>query len=394
MKSLKLSHISAGFIAVLVGYSSSVAIIFQAAESLGASQAQLNSWMLALGVGMGATSILLSSLYRIPVITAWSTPGAALLVTSLAGVDMQQAIGSFIVCGLLIFICGLSGWFDKIQQLIPPSIASAMLAGILFQFGVGIFHSLQQEVFLVSVMGLSYLLGKPLLKNFNIPFVLVMGILICAQQGLFIEQSIDLSFAVPVWVVPSFSVSTIVSVAIPLFVVTMTSQNIPGAATIKAAGYQPPTSQALCVTGLCTMLLAPLGGFSYNLAAITAAICCSEEVDANKKTRYIAGICTGIFYIIIGLFGATVVSLFLIAPKALVVAIAGLALLNTLANSLNVALQKSTEREAALVTLLVTVSGINFFAIGAAFWGLLFGMLFLWLSRALSNKLSVASNKI
>ncbi|MCJ8300798.1 MAG: benzoate/H(+) symporter BenE family transporter [Pseudomonadales bacterium] len=380
--------------AVLVGYTSSVAIIFQAAESLGANQAQLNSWMLALGVGMGATSILLSSLYRIPVITAWSTPGAALLVTSLAGVDMQQAIGSFIVCGLLIFICGLSGWFDKIQQLIPPSIASAMLAGILFQFGVGIFHSLQQEVFLVSVMGIIYLLGKPLLKNFNIPFVLVLGILTSAQQGLFIEQSIDLSFAVPVWVAPSFSVSTIVSVAIPLFVVTMTSQNIPGAATIKAAGYQPPTSQALCVTGLCTMLLAPLGGFSYNLAAITAAICCSEEVDANKKTRYIAGICTGIFYIIIGLFGATVVSLFLIAPKALVVAIAGLALLNTLANSLNIALQKSTEREAALVTLLVTVSGINFFAIGAAFWGLLFGMLFLWLSRALSNKLSVASNKI
>ncbi|EPJ46542.1 MAG: inner membrane transport protein [Osedax symbiont Rs2] len=394
MTSLKLSHISAGFIAVLVGYSSSVAIIFQAAESLGASQAQLNSWMLALGLGMGITSIVLSWVYKMPVITAWSTPGAALLVTSLVGVEMQQAIGSFIVCGLLILICGLGGWFDKIQQLIPASIASAMLAGILFQFGIGIFNALQQEVFLVAMMGISYLLGKPLLKNFNIPFVLVLGIFICVQQDLFIEQSIKLSFAVPVWVVPSFSMATIISVAIPLFVVTMTSQNIPGAATIKAAGYQPPSSQALCVTGLCTVLMAPMGGFSYNLAAITAAICCSEEVDNNKKTRYIAGICTGIFYIIIGLFGATVVSLFLIAPKALIVTIAGLALLHTLANSLSVALQKTTEREAALVTLLVTVSGINFFAIGAAFWGLLFGMLFLWLSRIFNRKLAIAMDKI
>ncbi|MEH6443394.1 MAG: benzoate/H(+) symporter BenE family transporter [Oceanospirillaceae bacterium] len=385
IKSLKLTHISAGFIAVLVGYTSSVAIIFQAAESLGTSQAQLNSWMLALGVGMGITSILLSVVFRMPIITAWSTPGAALLVTSLAGVDISLAIGSFIISGLLVTICGITGWFEKIQHLIPNSIANAMLAGILFQFGLEIFSALQQEFVLIIIMMMSYLFGKSLFKNFNIPIVLMIGILICWQQNLFIDQKLALTLASPVWVMPSFSIATIISVAIPLFIVTMTSQNVPGIATLKAAGYQPPVSSALCVTGIATMLLAPLGGFSYNLAAITAAICCSEEVDSNKKTRFIAGITTGIFYIIIGLFGATVVSFFLIAPKALIAAIAGLALLNTLANSLSNALVNTSEREAALITFLVTVSGTTFFSIGSAFWGLLLGMIFLYASKIMSK---------
>ncbi len=381
MQALKLSHLSAGFIAVLVGYTSSVAIIFQAAESLGANQSQLNSWMLALGLGMGITSIILSTIYRIPVITAWSTPGAALLATSLIGVEMDQAIGSFVLCGLLILVCGLTGWFEKIQHFIPNSIANAMLAGILFQFGLAIFQSLEQDTLLVSIMIVSYVIGKPLLKNFNVPVVLAIGVLVCWQLNLFDNKTIDLSLAMPLWTTPSFTLSTFISVTIPLFIVTMTSQNIPGAATLKAAGYQPPVSAALKVTGLATVLLAPFGGYSFNLAAITAAICCAEEVDSNRNTRYLAAIVTGCCYVIIGLFGATVVSLFLIAPKALVVTIAGLALLNTLANSLSVALSESAEREAALITLLVTVSGISFFTIGSAFWGLLLGMLFLYCAK-------------
>ncbi len=393
MQALKLSHLSAGFIAVLVGYTSSVAIIFQAAESLGANQSQLNSWMLALGLGMGVTSIILSTIYRIPVITAWSTPGAALLATSLIGVEMDQAIGSFVLCGLLMLVCGLTGWFEKIQHLIPNSIANAMLAGILFQFGLAIFQSLEQDTLLVSIMIISYVIGKPLLKNFNVPVVLAIGVLVCWQLNLFDNKTVDLSLAMPLWTTPSFTLSTFISVTIPLFIVTMTSQNIPGAATLKAAGYQPPVSAALKVTGLATVLLAPFGGYSFNLAAITAAICCAEEVDSNRDTRYLAGIVTGCFYVIIGLFGATVVSLFLIAPKALVVTIAGLALLNTLANSLSVALSEPAEREAALITLLVTVSGISFFTIGSAFWGLLLGMLFLYCAKLLAkSKAGVKTN--
>ena len=381
MKMIKLSHISSGFIAVLVGYTSSVAIIFQAAQSLGASQAQLNSWMLALGVGLGFSSILLSFRFKMPIITAWSTPGAALLVTSLEGVSMEQAIGSFILCGLLILIFGVTGWLEKLQHLIPNSIANAMLAGILFQFGLNIFSSMQDSLLLVCVMGVGYLLAKPLLKNFTIPFILSIGLLFSYWQGLIDAQGFTLKFASPIWVSPSFSLASFISISIPLFIVTMSSQNVPGAATLKAAGYNPPMSAALGITGAITMIMAPLGGFSYNLAAITAAICCSEEADADKNTRYKAGICTGLFYILIGIFGASVVSLFIMLPKALIMVIAGLALLGTLGKSLNNALAESYEREAALITLLVTISGIEFFSIGSAFWGLIIGMCCIGLNK-------------
>ncbi len=381
MSSLKFSHLSAGFIAVLVGFTSSVAIIFQAAESLGANQAQLNSWMLALGIGMGASSIILSLKFRMPIITAWSTPGAALLVTSLEGVSMSDAIGSFMLSGALILLFGIAGWFEKVQRLIPSTVANAMLAGILLQFGLSIFHSIQNQTLLVSIMLASYLVGKRYLGNFNIPSVFAIGIITCLLTGMFNTQPIIITFASPVWTQPSISLTTIISVAIPLFIVTMTSQNLPGAATLKAAGYQAPLSASLKVTGLCTMLLAPFGGFSFNLAAITAAICCARDVDENPNTRYLAAIATGGFYIVIGLFGATVVSLFFIAPKALVSSIAGLALLTTLANSLKASLSDDYEKEAALITFLVTVSGISFFSIGSAFWGLLMGMCTLAISK-------------
>ncbi len=397
MLNIKLSHISAGFIAVLVGYTSSVAIILQAANALNANQDQLNSWMLVLGCGMGLTSIILSSAYKMPVITAWSTPGAALLATSLMGVSMEQAVAGFILTGLLILACGLTGWFAMIQRFIPNSIANAMLAGILFQVCSATFQALQQEFSLVLLMLLSYLFAKPVLKNYTIAIVFLIGILFSWQQGLFIDQPIELALAKPVWISPDFTLSAFISISIPLFIVTMTSQNVPGIATLQAAGYNPPVSPSLIVTGLTTALLGAMGGFSYNLAAITAAICCTEEVDSNKNTRYIAGIATGIFYLIIGLFGATVVSLFLVAPKALLITIAGLALLNTLANSLNAALSAEQDREAALLTLLITVSGVSFFSIGSPFWGLLLGMIFLHVrkrqAKAALNTSEIAKNK-
>ena len=377
---------------MLVGYTSSVAIIFQAANALNANQDQLNSWMLVLGCGMGLTSIILSSAYKMPVITAWSTPGAALLATSLIGVSMEQAVAGFILTGLLILACGLTGWFTMIQRYIPNSIANAMLAGILFQVCSATFQALQQEFSLVLLMILSYLFAKPVLKNYTIAMVFLIGILFSWQQGLFIDQPIELALAKPVWISPDFTLNAFISISIPLFIVTMTSQNVPGIATLQAAGYNPPVSPSLVVTGLTTTVLGAMGGFSYNLAAITAAICCTEEVDSNKNTRYIAGITTGIFYLIIGLFGATVVSLFLVAPKALLITIAGLALLNTLANSLNAALSAEQDREAALLTLLVTVSGVSFFSIGSPFWGLLLGMIF-WYVRKYQAKAALNTSE-
>ncbi|WP_150522820.1 benzoate/H(+) symporter BenE family transporter [Roseibium sediminis] len=370
----KITHIVSGFIAVLVGYTGSVAIIFQAIDVLGATQAQANSWMLALGLGMGLTGLFLSLRYKMPILTAWSTPGAALLVSSLNGVPMDEAIGAFMVCGVLLTLTGLTGWFERLSHYIPTAIASAMLAGILFRFGMGIFPSLEENLPLVALMCGLYLVGKRWFPRFAIPVVFLAGVFFCWATGAF-STDVSISFDIPrpVFVMPAFSLVALISIALPLYIVTMTSQNMPGVVALKSAGYAPPVSATLTVTGYATLLLAPFGGYAFNLAAITAAICANSEADEDPDTRYKAAVIAGIVYCIVGLLGAAVISLFLIAPKALVVTIAGLALLGTIGNSLGLALSDPAQREAALVTFMTTVSGISFFNIGAPMWALLFG---------------------
>ncbi len=371
---LKLSHLVSGSIAVLVGYTGSVAIIFQAIDKLGATQLQANSWMLVLGLGTGLSGVALSWRYRMPILTAWSTPGAALLVIGLDGIPMSEAIGAFLVCGALLTLTGLTGWFEKLSHLIPDAIASAMLAGILFRFGLGVFSSMEEDMALVAVMCLTYLAGKRWFSRYAIPSVLATGILFCWIAGGF-HTDVDFAFSIarPVFVMPEFSMAALIGVGLPLYVVTMTSQNMPGIIALKSAGYQPPVSASMTVTGMTTVLLAPFGGFAFNLAAITAAICAGPEADANPLTRYKAALIAGAFYCLVGLLGAAVIGLFLIAPKALVVSVAGLALMNTIGTSLNTALLQSGQREAALVTFMTTVSAISFFGIGAPVWALLFG---------------------
>ncbi|MDO6458615.1 benzoate/H(+) symporter BenE family transporter [Celeribacter halophilus] len=374
MSGLKLSHIVSGAIAVLLAYTSSAAIVFQAIDTLGATQAEANSWMLVLGLGMGLSTLVLTLRYKMPILTAWSTPGAALLVISLQGVPMGEAIGAFVSCGLLLTLTGLTGWFEKISRFIPDAIGSAMLAGILFRFGLGIFASMEDNLPLVAVMCVTYLLGRRFFARFAIPSVLLAGIVFCALTGAFATgESFDLSLAQPVFTMPVFSLSALIGIALPLYIVTMSSQNMPGVVTLKAAGYQPPVSSAITATGLATLILAPFGGYAFNLAAITAAICAGPEADENPATRWKAAMVTGVIYCIVGLMGAAVISLFLIAPNALVVTVAGLALLNTVAGSLSAALKEVDQREAALVTFMTTVSGISFMSIGAPVWALLFG---------------------
>lgn len=376
LQNLKLSHLVSGAVAVLVGYTGSVAIIFQAIETVGASQSQANSWMLVLGLGMGITCLVLSLWYRMPILTAWSTPGAALLATGLSGVALGDAVGAFLLCALLLILTGITGWFAALSRLIPDTLASAMLAGILFQFGLAAFTSLQSDTALVAVMGGCFLLGRRFFPRYTIPVVLAAGICWCLANGSFGDLgNLDLTLAQPEFVMPSFSLPVLIGIGLPLYVVTMSSQNMPGVVALKAAGYTPPVSASLTVTGIASLLLAPFGGFAFNLAAITAAICAGPEADENPETRYLAGVMTGLVYILVGLGGATVISLFLIAPKALVATIAGLALLSTIGNSLSAALSDTTGREAALITFMVTVSGISFFGIGAPFWALLLGLL-------------------
>lgn len=376
LKDLKLSHLAAGFIAVLVGYTSSVAVIFQAIEAAGASQAQAASWLMALGLGMGVTCLVLSLWSRMPVITAWSTPGAALLATSLAGVPLEQATGAFLFCGALLLITGVTGWFATLSRLIPESLANAMLAGILFQFGLSAFRALESDTALAGIMALVFLAGRKFFPRYTIPLVLLAGILWAAGTGTHgsLDQ-IDLTLAAPVFVTPEFSLPVLIGIGLPLYIVTMSSQNMPGVAALRGAGYRPPVSTSLSVTGIATLLLAPFGGFTFNLAAITAAICAGPEADENPATRYLAGAAAGVFYILAGLGGAAVISLFLIAPPALVAAVAGLALLSTIGNALSASLSQAEGREAALVTFMATVSGISFFGIGAPFWALLMGLL-------------------
>lgn len=372
---LSLSHISAGFVAVLVGYTSSAVIIFQAAEAAGAGPAEINSWLWALGIGMAVTSIGLSLYYRAPVLTAWSTPGAALLVTGLSGYSLAESIGIFIFCSGLLLICGVTGLFDTVMRLVPQPLASAMLAGVLLQFGLKLFDVLETEILLVGLMLLSYLLARHLIPRYVIPAVLAVGCAVAYVQGDLQLGSVSWQLSSPVWVSPEFSLPALIGVGIPLFIVTMASQNVPGIAVMRANGYQMPASPLIAGTGLTGMILAPFGGFAFNLAAITAAICMGKEAGADPDKRYWASVWAGFFYLLTGLFGATVAALFAAFPSELIMAIAGLALLGTIGNSLSASLSEEAGREAALITFLITASGVSLMGIGSAFWGLVAGLL-------------------
>ena len=375
LRDLSITSIVAGFIAVLVGFSSSAVIVFHAADTAGASPTEISSWLGALGFGMALTTIGLSLHYRTPILTAWSTPGAALLVTSLSGVPLPEAIGAFLLSGALITLSGLTGWFERIMDRIPMSLASAMLAGVLFQFGIEVFLSMKSQFGLVLTLFLVYLIGKRAFPRYTIVAVLVLGIALAWMQDLLRFDDFRLALATPIFITPSFSVATMVGIGIPLFVVTMASQNVPGIAILKASGYNPHVSPVVTWTGLTTLVLAPFGGFAFNLAAITAAICMGPEAHDDTTKRYMAAVSAGVLYLVLGIFGATVAALFAAFPAELVFTVAGLALLATIANSLSVAMKTPGDREPALITFLVTASGVSLFGIGAAFWGLVAGVL-------------------
>ena len=372
-RDMSISAVVAGFVTVLVGFTSSAVIVFQAAQALQATPAEIASWMWALGLAMGMTCIGLSLRYRVPVVTAWSTPGAALLVTGVAGVSMPEAIGAFIVSGLLIVLMGATGWFERAMQRIPQGIASAMLAGVLLRFGMGAFTALQTQLLLAGSMIASYLLLRRFLPRYAIVGVLLCGLLISEAQGLLHLEGIRFELAQPIWMMPEFTLSSIASVALPLFMVTMASQNVPGVTVLRANGYTPPISPIITTTGVTTVLLAPFGAFAINLAAITAAICMGKDAHEDASKRYVAAVAAGVFYVLIGLFGATVAALLAAFPRELVLVVAGLALVNIIGNGLTLAMRDEAQREAAMMTFLVTASGLTLFGIGSAFWGLIAG---------------------
>lgn len=379
-RDLSLPAVVAGFVAVLVGFTSTGAIVFQAAQNLGATQAQVNSWMWALGIGMGLASIIPSLMYRKPVLAAWSTPGAALIATSI-GISMPEAIGAFIICSALIIVSGVTGLFERMMNRLPMAIASAMLAGLLLRFGIDAFASIKTAPTLVLAMIAAHLIGRRWWPRYTVVGVLIVGIAVAMLSGTLQWSSITVAPAEPVWTAPTFSLAATVGLAIPLFVVTMASQNMPGVAAIRAAGYDTKVSPVMTTIGAVNLPLAPFGAFALNLAAITAAIAMSAEAHEDKAKRYTAAVMAGVFYCLIGVFGAIVGTLFAAFPKALIVTIAGLALIMTIGNGLASALKDDIDREPAMITFLVTASGLTLYGIGSAFWGLVAGLIALLVLR-------------
>lgn len=382
-KDLSLSAATAGFVAVLVGFTSSVAIVFQAAQAFGATPAQITSWMWALGLGMGLCSLVPSLVLRKPVMIAWSTPGAAVLATAGAagGFGMGDAVGAFMVSAALITLVGATGWFERVMNRIPMEIAAALLAGVLARFGLQAFTAAQTALPLVLLMLGVYLVSRRWVARYAVVITLAVAVAFVAAQGQMAWSAVQLELAVPIFTVPVFSVAATVSLAIPLFVVTMASQNLPGVAVIRASGYDLPVSRLLTLTGLATLVLAPFGAFALNFSAITAAMCMGPEAHADRNRRYAAAVSCGALYVAIGLFGAVITGLLTAFPNELVVAIAGLALLGTIGNGLAAAMREESHREAALITFLVTLSGVVIAGVGSAFWGVVAGSFALFVQQ-------------
>ncbi|MBA1277355.1 benzoate/H(+) symporter BenE family transporter [Stutzerimonas stutzeri] len=368
------STVVAGFIAMLTGYTSSLVLMFQAGQAAGLSGAEISSWIWALSIGMAVCSIGLSLRYRTPVVVAWSTPGAALLISSLPGVPYGEAIGAFIFASVLIAVCGLTGSFERLMRKVPASLAAALLAGVLFNIGIEIFRAVGVQPVLVLSMFFSYLLAKRLVPRYAVLSALIVGCVLAGVLGLLDFSDLSLEIAVPVWTTPSLSFAAIFSIGIPLFVIAMASQNMPGLAVLRAEGYQVPASPLISVTGIASVLLAPFGSHGVHLAAITMAICAGPEAHPDPARRYTAAVWCGVFYGIAGIFGATLAALFAAFPAALVLSIAALALLGSIGSGLTQAMQTPHEREAALITFMVTASGLTLFGIGAALWGLIAGV--------------------
>lgn len=370
---LPIPTLLAGFVAVLVGYASSAAIIWQAAAAAGADAGQIAGWMTALGLAMGVSTLVLTLWRKVPILTAWSTPGAALLVSGLQGATLAQAVGIFVFANALILLCGVTGLFARLMKIIPHSLAAAMLAGILLRFGLQAFSGLQDNLLLCGGMFAAWLLCKALYPRFAVVAALAVGGIIALLTGALSPVANDMVFVAPQWITPQFTPSLLLSVGVPFFLVTMASQNAPGLATIQASGYRVPVSPLIVFTGALALLFSPFGVYSVCIAAITAAICQSPDAHPDADKRWLAAAAAGFFYLVAGLFGGSITALMAALPPVWIQMLAGLALLGTISGSLYQALGHENERDAAVVTFLVTASDVSLAGVGSAFWGLVIG---------------------
>ncbi|NNU60994.1 benzoate transporter BenE [Ochrobactrum soli] len=370
-----LTHpIVAGLISVIVNYGGTFILVFQAAKIAGLSPELTASWVWSVSIGVGLTGLFLSWRYREPIITAWSTPAAAFLVTALATTPYEEAVGAYMISAVAFVALGLSGYFEKVIRLIPPGIASGLLAGILLQFGIGAFGGASVDPLLVGLLVIAYVVLKRFSARYAVVGILVLGLVFLLTQGRVNLSGLKLEFAAPVFTMPAFSLNALLSVALPLFLITLTGQYMPGMLVLRNDGFKTSANTIVTVTGLGSLVMAPFGSHAFNIAAITAAIATGKEAHEDPRKRWIAGIAAGCFYVLVGVFGVTLAAVFMVFPATFITTLAGLALLGTIGGSLAGAMADPTSREAALITFLASAANIKLLGIGGAFWGLVIGL--------------------
>lgn len=373
LKDLSLPAVVAGFLAVLVSYSGPLAILFQAGASAGISDEMMTSWVWAISMGAAVSGIILSIWLKAPVVTAWSAPGTALLVALFPGLSLNEAVGAYITAAVIIFVIGVSGTFDTFVRAIPKGIAAGMMAGILFQFGVGAFTAIETTPALAIGMLLSYVVFRRLFPKYTLVLLLIAGVILAVVLEGASLSGVRLSIAVPQFIEPEWNLGSTLSLAIPLVLVSLTGQFLPGMAILQGAGYPVRAKPIIGVTSLVSLPMAFFGGITTVVAAITAAICTGKDAHEDPSRRYVAGVFNGVFYLVGGLFAGTIVSLFTSLPAAFVAVLAGLALLGAIAGNLFAALEDASHREASLITFIVTASGMSVFGLSSAFWGVVIG---------------------
>lgn len=370
-----ISATVAGFLAVLISYSGPLIIFFQAAQQAQVSPEMMISWIWGISIGAAVAGIYLSIKFKVPVITAWTAPGTALLVTLFPQISLNEAVAAYITSAVIIFVIGITGYFDKLLKWIPPNIAAAMMAGILFQFGLGLFKASDSMPSIVFAMLLVFLFAKRFTPRYAMIWVLLSGILLSVMLGEIHPVDAQFSLAIPQFIAPEWTWNSFLNLAIPLTLVSLTGQFLPGMAIMKLSGFDTPAKPIIVSTSLVSMAVACVGGISIVLASITAALCLGKDAHELKEKRYIAGIANGIFYILGGLFAGSIVMLFSLLPKELVASLAGLALLGAIATNISVALQHEARRDAALLTFMATASGMQFLGLSSVFWGICIGLI-------------------
>ncbi|OWY41031.1 benzoate transporter [Xenophilus sp. AP218F] len=369
-----LHPVVAGLISVIVNYGGTFILVFQAAKMAGLSPELTASWVWSVSIGVGLTGLALSWMFREPIITAWSTPAAAFLVTALGSVPYAEAVGAYLISAAAFVALGLSGSFEKVIRLIPPGVASGLLAGILLQFGIGAFGGVSVDPVLAGLLIVAYVVLKRFTARYAVVGILSLGLAFLLLQGRVDLSGLALKFAAPVFTMPEFSFNALLSVALPLFLITLTGQYMPGMLVLRNDGFRTSANPIVTITGLGSLLMAPFGSHAFNIAAITAAICTGRESHEDPSKRWVAGIAAGVFYILVGVFGVTLAAVFMAFPATFITTLAGLALLGTIGGSLASAMADAKSREAALITFLAAAANIKLLGIGGAFWGLLIGL--------------------